>query len=672
MLLRHVACVVVAVSWVQAPQEKECPHCGKKLKEGAKFCGGCGKKLEPAPKQRDEQDPPKEKPKPKGIAGVGLTAEEVNRAIDRGADFLIQKYQKRAIDGGEDLLTALALVHARAFDRDAKLQKAFLKLIREASINHLGTYGVAILAMLLDELEIDNVRLANCAKYLVENQGPKGTWGYGRAVEQLKDVKPRRRRVTVNGGEPIDEPGKPWIEIVREGGPDKGHDGDNSCTQYAVLGLRAAARKGVGIPKEVWDRCYKETLTRVDAKSGGCGYTTGRAYGSMTCAVAATLAICRHYLGGDPAKDEGVAKTVGWMARNFGVDENPVAKEWNGYYLYSLERMGMILGEEFIGDHEWYPLGAKRLVSTQAGDGSWNTKDNEKPVFSTSFALLFLTRATPSLKPEIKRGGSGTLLTVAALPGDLIEIILDASGSMDAKIQGRPKFEIAKEAVESLVNELPDGMWAALRVYGHRKRAIEEDADTDSALEIPLGPLDRDKFLAKVRSLRCRGKTPLTYSLEQCAGDLAKVPPEVPVIVLLLTDGIESTRGAKPDLAARALKKARPNLRLVVVGFDVNNKGEQTHLKAVSDAARGEFIPAPDAETLKQGLARGVRGSTSYVLYDAAGTEIGKGELGDKRTLKEGKYSIGVMFGEKEVRQEFWVNTDATTRVVVDLYAEEK
>src|SRR5215475_13511390 len=50
-----------------------------------------------------------------------------------------------------------------------------------------------------------------------------------------------------------------------------------------------------------------------------------------------------------------------------------------------------------------------------------------------------------------------------------LEIILDASGSMGARIGDRKKIDIAHEALGALVNQLPDTASVALRAYGHRR-----------------------------------------------------------------------------------------------------------------------------------------------------------------------------------------------------------
>ena len=111
-------------------------------------------------------------------------------------------------------------------------------------------------------------------------------------------------------------------------------------------------------------------------------------------------------------------------------------EHWLFYYLYSLERVGRVLGLDFIGTHEWYPEGAKYLLSTQKPDGSWIGKSEEEdPRLATSFALLFLTRSTQSLTAqEVKRGGEGFLKTgiqpVFGVP--LGFTVLDRAGNLAA------------------------------------------------------------------------------------------------------------------------------------------------------------------------------------------------------------------------------------------------
>lgn len=190
---------------------------------------------------------------------------------------------------------------------------------------------------------------------------------------------------------------------------------DLSNSQFAALGLRAAAKLGVEIPRDVWITMAESTLRfqesptaiAVEASAGGRSgsgertvagfrYRTGteKASGSMTTAGLGILAIAEEMLdsrmprslGREIATSKRLA--LDWMGMNFAVHENPGHGGWYEYYIYGLERVGALLGMDRIGTHSWYLEGASELVRRQAGGGEWGGDA------TTSFALLFLTRAT--------------------------------------------------------------------------------------------------------------------------------------------------------------------------------------------------------------------------------------------------------------------------------------
>ena len=68
------------------------------------------------------------------------------------------------------------------------------------------------------------------------------------------------------------------------------------------------------------------------------------------------------------------------------------------YFLFSVERAGILWGREEIGDTSWYAVGAKYLLGAQGKDGSWGTDyaaGESDRLVNTSFAILFLKRAVP-------------------------------------------------------------------------------------------------------------------------------------------------------------------------------------------------------------------------------------------------------------------------------------
>ena len=83
---------------------------------------------------------------------------------------------------------------------------------------------------------------------------------------------------------------------------------------------------------------------------------------------------------GKGSYDAGLARGLAWLASHFRIDQNfGSGAQWKYYYLYGLERAGRLAGERYIGEHEWYRLGAEHLIrgkiNFQApGRANWSRK----------------------------------------------------------------------------------------------------------------------------------------------------------------------------------------------------------------------------------------------------------------------------------------------------------
>ncbi|HEV2504951.1 MAG TPA: VWA domain-containing protein, partial [Mesorhizobium sp.] len=69
------------------------------------------------------------------------------------------------------------------------------------------------------------------------------------------------------------------------------------------------------------------------------------------------------------------------------------------------------------------------------------------------------------------------LLTVPALAADRTIIILDASGSMWGQIDGKPKLEIARQSLRTVLQSLPADREVGFMAYGHREKGSCEDIE---------------------------------------------------------------------------------------------------------------------------------------------------------------------------------------------------
>ena len=126
---------------------------------------------------------------PLGLAGVGLTAEQVNAAIDRGSTALWAYLQSHDLAKGgkfgsdpSHVLAALALVHCDLHKRDPAFDAVVRSYLTNVDPYTLGTYQCGLLAQLVEAYDdpIFTSKLQAAARYLLEAQGPDGSWNYGR------------------------------------------------------------------------------------------------------------------------------------------------------------------------------------------------------------------------------------------------------------------------------------------------------------------------------------------------------------------------------------------------------------------------------------------------------------------------------------------------------------
>lgn len=181
-------------------------------------------------------------------------------------------------------------------------------------------------------------------------------------------------------------------------------------------------------------------------------------------------------------------------------------------------------------------------------------------------------------------------------------VILDASGSMWGQIEGRPKIEIAREAIAGLLATLDPATELGLMAYGHREKGNCDDIE----LLVPPGKVDRAAFLEKVNGIMPKGMTPLTDAVEQAAGYL--MIEENAANVILVSDGLE-TCDRDPCVLAGELAAKGIAFRTHIVAFDLTSD-EAATIKCLADETGGAFLQAQDAATLKDALELAVEASS--------------------------------------------------------------
>lgn len=192
-------------------------------------------------------------------------------------------------------------------------------------------------------------------------------------------------------------------------------------------------------------------------------------------------------------------------------------------------------------------------------------------------------------------------------PNKYVDILLDASGSMQAKIGSETKIAIAKRVLAEIVDGMKgrEDLLIGVRVYGHQFDKSAKNCQ-DTNLELQFGNPDPAKIRSLITRIKAQGQTPIAYSLTQARKDFQE-KTGVQKIIILITDGLESCEG-DPCAAARALAAKGVDVKMHVVGFDLKS-GELDKLKCLVSPSAGLLLGAKDAGELKSAIDQVVKKS---------------------------------------------------------------
>ncbi|RNA70121.1 vWA domain-containing protein [Alteribacter keqinensis] len=166
-------------------------------------------------------------------------------------------------------------------------------------------------------------------------------------------------------------------------------------------------------------------------------------------------------------------------------------------------------------------------------------------------------------------------------------ILLDASGSMNARNQSGTRMDEAKEAIEAFVGTLPENSTTSLRVYGHEgdNTNAGKELSCSSTETIYHGETDADALSEVLDDVDAVGWTPIAQAIEDSQEDIPEDATDV--IVYIVSDGIE-TCGGDPVKAAEELVDQDIEPIINIIGFQVEDDDYQS-LIDVAEAGNGEF-----------------------------------------------------------------------------------
>jgi hypothetical protein len=199
---------------------------------------------------------------------------------------------------------------------------------------------------------------------------------------------------------------------------------DNSNTQFAALALWTASRYGLPLERSLGALAKRSRRTQAD--DGSWGYLpikNHRASPAMTGSGLIGLAVGHGlHTEAKKIKDDQVEKGIRALATHIGkplgadrkvrvapgrgvrrgrpgvVARPPVVRartSINLYFLWTLERVGVIYNLRKMDEKDWYGWGAELLLDAQKPDGFWQEGGypGAEKMLDTCLALLFLRRA---------------------------------------------------------------------------------------------------------------------------------------------------------------------------------------------------------------------------------------------------------------------------------------
>ena len=182
----------------------------------------------------------------------------------------------------------------------------------------------------------------------------------------------------------------------------------------------------------------------------------------------------------------------------------------------------------------------------------------------------------------------------AATDKSKVMLVLDASGSMWGRVDGRPKIEIARDVIGDLVSDWDPAIELGLSAYGHRQKGDCGDIQTLQK----AGPVNPVEFMRVVNSISPKGKTPLSEAVSRAAKELRYT--EEKATVILISDGIE-TCNQNACKVGEDLAKAGIDFKTHVIGFDLK-LGEEKSLICLAENTGGQFLSAKNATGLQDAL----------------------------------------------------------------------
>ncbi len=182
-----------------------------------------------------------------------------------------------------------------------------------------------------------------------------------------------------------------------------------------------------------------------------------------------------------------------------------------------------------------------------------------------------------------------------------VVFLLDASNSMNHKMDGKKKINWAKEAVVKISEKLPPGTLYTFRVFGrpsHDKNTSCVDSEKKISTQLQGNYEQISKVIQTVQPV---GWSPLSKALENAYSDLKKNVRQNPAsqnVIFVISDNTDSC-GRDPVVTSKKLNSSGVKAQIHFIGLDVSLEAEKD-FKKISEISNGNFEVVRNQQELKQ------------------------------------------------------------------------
>lgn len=211
-------------------------------------------------------------------------------------------------------------------------------------------------------------------------------------------------------------------------------------------------------------------------------------------------------------------------------------------------------------------------------------------------------------------------------------ILLDTSGSMLKRLEGKRRYQIAQNALQNLVKQADaSGVALGLRRFG----IVPESCDTELLSPIINGNSTAILDALKTTVPRNNAKTPIALALTAAARDLGDANGAKRIVVL--TDGEETCDG-DPAVAIKALIAQGISTRIDIVGFEIDDDALSATFDSWAHLGQGAYYNARGSEELVNALSEMTQ--VNYRL-ESYGKTVHSGVIdGEAISLPAGSYQL--------------------------------